>query len=373
MLKKLYYFIKNEYLIDFIKFLRWALENYKNSNSSLWANTLCYFSILLFIPILAITFSIGRWFGVDSYYLNQLIMSSPLNKETIDLILETTQNLLNNTRNGILAGVGFFSLGWVIISIFSIIENALNSIWGIGLQRGFFRKVTDYLTIFMLLPFCIILNNIFSKIFSEIFFIGSLVRLLSPYFSLWMFFLVFYTVLPNTKINPKYTIISSFFISFMLNQSNSILLKLQIIIGTYNKIYGSFSVLLLTLIWLKVIWFLILLGAHISYIFQNKQNYNRIEEFIMLSFNSKFKLARLMLFVFIDNYTNDEPPLTVENLSQILNLSPNTTYKFIDEFKNLNYISKLDDDEKSYKLTRNIGKISTSKLYEEMKNFGITI
>ncbi len=372
-LKKIFYTIKNEYLKDFSKFLKWAFQNYKNSNSSLWTNTLCYFTILLFIPILAIAFSIARWFGIDSFYLNQLATSSPLNKETIDLILETTQNLLNTTRNGLLAGVGFFSLGWVIISIFSVIEKALNSIWGIDTQRVFFRKVTDYFTIFLLLPLCIVFNNILTSSFINFSIVGYFIKLISPYLSSWLFFLFFYTFLPNTKVKIKYTIVSSFFISLMLNQSNTLLLKLQILIGTYNKIYGSFSVLLLSLIWLKIIWFLILLGAHLSYILQNKQSYNQVNEFSALSFESKFRLGKLILFIFIDNYNNDEPALTLEDISQILNISIESTYKFLRQFEKLGYISKLDMKIPCYKLTKNLNKITISKLRYDMENFGLTL
>ncbi|MGL4909596.1 MAG: YihY/virulence factor BrkB family protein, partial [Cetobacterium sp.] len=160
MLEKIKEYILDLQLTNFYSQMKGAFENYKRSNSNLWANTLCYFTTLSFIPILAIVFSIGRWFGIDSYYLKQLTNSSPLNEETIKDVLDIAQNLLENTRSGIIAGVGFLSLGWVVISTFSVIEKALNSIWGIKKTRSFFRKISDYLLVFFMLPISIISANL---------------------------------------------------------------------------------------------------------------------------------------------------------------------------------------------------------------------
>ncbi|MGL5125511.1 MAG: YhjD/YihY/BrkB family envelope integrity protein, partial [Fusobacteriaceae bacterium] len=112
-----------------------ALKNYKRSNSNLWVSSLCYFSVLTLIPILAISFSIGRWLGIDEFLSKQLYKNSPLDESSLTFLLETAQNLLENTRNGVLAGVGFIFLGSVVISMFSLIEKALNSIWGIEQER----------------------------------------------------------------------------------------------------------------------------------------------------------------------------------------------------------------------------------------------
>lgn len=376
IIKKIEVYISELQLTQFYSQMRGAFENYKRSNSNLWANTLCYFTTLLFIPILAIAFSIGRWFGIDSYYLKQLTESSPLNEETVNMILKTAQTLLQNTRSGIIAGIGFVSLGWVIISMFSVIEKALNSIWGIRKPRSYFRKLPDYFITFLMLPISVIGANILInlRLKYDILYTKHIINLLAPYLALWIFFIVFYTVLPNTKVNLIPTIWSSFIVSFLLNQSNMLLVKLQLVIATYNKIYGSFSVLLLSLIWLKIVWFLILIGAHFSYILQNRESLIMIEGTKNLSFICKFKISKIILVEFIKNYINNEKPLSARGISENIKVPIQIVNDIIDELKELKYISTLENDnssdEKYYKLTINLESINFKKFYEDIENLG---
>ncbi|MGL6066623.1 MAG: YihY/virulence factor BrkB family protein [Cetobacterium sp.] len=373
MIKKMKGYIAELQLTQFYSGMKGAFENYKRSNSNLWANTLCYFTTLSFIPILAIAFSIGRWFGIDNYYLKELTDSSPLNEDTIKLILEIAQNLLQNTRSGVIAGAGFLSLGWVIISTFSVIEKALNSIWGIKKTRDFFRKISDYLLVFFMLPISIIGANLLNNIKIEFLYIQHIIHLFAPYLALWIFFIFFYTVLPNTKVSLIPTIWSSFVVSFLLNQSNMLLVKLQIVIGTYNKIYGSFSVLLLCLIWLKVVWFLILIGAHFSYILQNRENLGKIEDIKKINFKSKYLVTKKALLFLVKNYLDNGNPISFVNLSEELKIPLELSKNILEELKKLEYISIVEndlDDEKRYKLTMCIEVITFGKLYKDLENLG---
>ncbi|MGL5355236.1 MAG: YihY/virulence factor BrkB family protein [Cetobacterium sp.] len=373
MIKKMKGYIVELQLTQFYSGMKGAFENYKRSNSNLWANTLCYFTTLSFIPILAIAFSIGRWFGIDNYYLNELTNSSPLNEDTIKLILEIAQNLLQNTRSGVIAGAGFLSLGWVIISTFSVIEKALNSIWGIKKTRDFFRKISDYLLVFFMLPISIIGANLLNNIKIEFLYIQHIIHLFAPYLALWIFFIFFYTVLPNTKVSLIPTIWSSFVVSFLLNQSNMLLVKLQIVIGTYNKIYGSFSVLLLCLIWLKVVWFLILIGAHFSYILQNRENLGKIEDIKKINFKSRYLVTKKALLFLVKNYLDNEAPISFVHLSEELKMPLELSKNILEELKKLEYISIVEndlDDEKRYKLTMCIEVITFGKLYKDLENLG---
>ncbi|MGL5981838.1 MAG: YihY/virulence factor BrkB family protein [Cetobacterium sp.] len=376
MLEKIKEYILDLQLTNFYSQMKGAFENYKRSNSNLWANTLCYFTTLSFIPILAIVFSIGRWFGIDSYYLKQLTNSSPLNEETIKDVLDIAQNLLENTRSGIIAGVGFLSLGWVVISTFSVIEKALNSIWGIKKTRSFFRKISDYLLVFFMLPISIISANLFNNFEIKFLYTEHIIYLLAPYFTLWIFFIFFYTVLPNTKVSLIPTIWSSFIVSFLLNQSNMLLVKLQIVIGTYNKIYGSFSVLLLSLIWLKIVWFLILIGAHFSYILQNREILGKIEDIKKINFKSKYLITKKALLVLVKNYLDNQKPITSLDLSNELKIPLELSKNILEELKKINYISVIENDlsdEKYYKLTMCVEIITFKKLYKDLEEIGETL
>lgn len=159
--------ISQSKLSNIINVVKKALESYKRANSGLWVTSLCFYTILSLVPIFAILFSLGTWLGVADYFLNKLIDYSPLNEESVNLLITFAQNFLENTRTGILAGVGFLFLGWTLISMFSIIEKAFNDIWRVEKSRMFLRKITDYISFFILFPTLLVISSGVVKIIAD--------------------------------------------------------------------------------------------------------------------------------------------------------------------------------------------------------------
>lgn len=378
MLKVLLKYLKEFRFRHLYSQIRGAFENYRRANSNLWANTLCYFTLLSFIPILAIIYSIGVWFGIGQHYLQELSRSSPLNEETINLLLATANNLLESTKNGWIAGAGAISLIWVAIKMFTTIEKALNSIWGIEKPRPFFRRFSDYLLIFLTFPLCMICANIFKMLKNLIDFydIPYIIELVVPYIVLWLFFLVFYNVMPNTKVEFVPTVLSSFVVSFLLNQSNMILINLQSFINQYNKIYGSFSVLLLSLMWLKLVWFLILMGAHFSYIVQNRASLVNLSKAKRINFNTKFAIYKRVIVEFVRNYISEENVLTLKEISNRTRIPIELIYDATEGLIKMNYIAYMCDENgnrRGMKLIKNVENITYETLLEDMKASGENI
>lgn len=350
-----------------------AMINYKRSNSGLWVSSLCYFSILGLVPILAILFSIARWLNIDDYIIQTIILNSPIDKSSLNFLIKITQNLLDTTRNGVLAGFGFFFLGFSILSLFSLIEKSFNSIWKIKKSKRFSKKVGDFLIIFVSLPITVLSMNILNK---KIDFFPSIkiLNFLTPYIALWLFFMIFYTIIPNTKIHPLHTILSSLFVSILLNQSNFLLVNLQSVIQNYSKIYGSFSIVLIFLIWLKIIWFIILIGAHFTYILQNKDFLKNIDGIKNLNFNSRYQITTVILREFIINFSNNEPPLRIKELSEKTSFSMSITQDIIYLLKNNNMVYEVsaeeNDYENNYKLSYNCDTMTLNDIKSLLENNG---
>lgn len=344
-------------LANILQSTKGALMNYKRSNSNLWVSSLCYFSILGLIPILAIIFSIGRWLNIDNYIIDNIIKNSPIDKYSLAFLIKTTQNLLETTRNGILAGFGFFFLGFSVLSLFSLIEKSFNSIWKVKTSKKFSKKVGDFLIIFTSFPLTLLSMNILDKKIS-LFYSFKIINFLAPYLALWAFFTIFYTIIPNTKIRIVDTILSGLLVSILLNQSNLILVKLQFVIQGYGKVYGSFSIILIFIIWLKIIWFIILLGAHFTYILQNKDFLKNIEGIKNLNFSSKYQISILILKEFIINFKNNKPPLTVKEISEKTSFPMMITQDIIYLLKDIELISEITLEnpqyESCYKLSYNL-------------------
>ena len=194
-------------------------------------------------------------------------------------------NYVDRTNFAALGTVGVFGVFLSAILVLSNIEMSLNTIWHVSAGRSLIRKVTDYLTLLVLLPISInlgffantILKNdrMLSKIMSYL--PGALVQtallLFVPLFFIILTFFVIYIFFPNTRVKSRPALIGAAVAGTLWFFTQNLYIGLQIGVSKYNAIYGSFATLPLFLVWMFLGWVFILLGAQIAFACQKQADY----------------------------------------------------------------------------------------------------
>ena len=370
------YFDKKLNSKDIKEMLKRAFEKYKSANSSFWVTSLSFYTILALVPILAILFSLAGWFGAEDYIVHQIDKVTPLKEETLDILTSFSNNLLNNARNGVLAGVGFIFLGWTFIQMFSLIEASFNAIWHVKKSRTIIRKISDYITFFIFVPLVFIVLNgavifLLSKL-DGINFLYYIIAKIFPLVSLTVFFMSLYLVMPNTSLTAFPAFFASLItsIAFYIFQYTFILLQSSLI--NYNVIYGSFSVIFIFLIWIRVSWFIIILGVHISYLIQNANfDLNIDNGAVNISFNSRLYVTLKILEELVKRYLNKDVPASLDELRKVIKSSPFLIESVLEDLiKGTYIISSEDFGEKVYCISKNIDDISLNEIYNFTSNMG---
>ena len=370
------YFDKKLNSKDIKEMLKRAFEKYKSANSSFWVTSLSFYTILALVPILAILFSLAGWFGAEDYIVHQIDKVTPLKEETLDILTSFSNNLLNNARNGVLAGVGFVFLGWTFIQMFSLIEASFNAIWHVKKSRTIIRKISDYITFFIFVPLVFIVLNgavifLLSKL-DGINFLYYIIAKIFPLVSLTVFFMSLYLVMPNTSVKAFPAFFASLItsIAFYIFQYTFILLQSSLI--NYNVIYGSFSVIFIFLIWIRVSWFIIILGVHISYLIQNANfDLNIDNGAVNISFNSRLYVTLKILKELVKRYLNKDVPASLDELRKVIKSSPFLIESVLEDLiKGTYIISSEDFGEKVYCISKNIDDISLNEIYNFTSNMG---
>lgn len=360
---------------NIIRVVKKALESYGRANSGLWVTSLCFYTILSLVPIFAILFSLGTWLGVADYFLVKLRDYSPLNEESINLLITFAQNFLENTRTGILAGIGFLFLGWTLISMFSIIEKAFNDIWRVEKSRMFLRKITDYISFFILFPTLLVISSgvvkiIADKVGLENIALSILIKLI-PFLTLLFFFTTMYMLIPNTKVRFIPALIAAVFISLFFSGFQSLFILLQGMVNTYNKIYGSFSVIFIFLFWLKLMWFFIILGAHLCYFLQNRELHLFTKSVEDVSFKIKEYTAVILMKELVERYLNSLTPLTINEIVKKYGIPYEVIKYILNVFIENELVGEIGEkDDKSYVIIKNIDGISFKTVFKSLENFG---
>lgn len=202
-------------------------------------------------------------------------------KETIDKIF----NYVDNTNFATLGIVGIIGVLITVISLLRYIEEAMNTIWNTSKSRPLSRKLTDYLSIVILLPLAInvgfwAMAALQSKAYITVPanfhdmmpLITFMLKLLPAMFIIGIFTML-YSFLPNTEVKIYPALIGAMFGGICWLALQAFYIKLQIGVANYNAIYGSFASMPLFLLWVYSGWFVFLLGAEISFAAQNYKHY----------------------------------------------------------------------------------------------------
>lgn len=247
----------------YLRVLFLAGEGFLQDRGNLFAAALTFFSLLSLVPILALAFAVAKGFGLDKFLEKQLLSNLAEQGEALSKAIEFAHNLLQKTRGEVVAGIGVIFLFWTVIKVFSQIETAFNEIWGVERGRSWTRKFTDYLSLFILVPFLFITANSLALYLAKklslwtlglpffISWISILFLKLVPLFLFTCLFALLYIVIPSTEVKLKPAFVAGFIIAILYLILQKMIVVAQVNLARFNAIYGSFAAFPLFVFWLN--------------------------------------------------------------------------------------------------------------------------
>jgi len=364
----------------FYKSTLFAIQGFKDDQCILRASALTFYTLLSIVPIMAMAFGISKGFGLEKLLENQLLATFPGHEEVTGKIIEFSSNLLKETKSGIMAIPGVILLLWSVIKMFSHIEDSFNTIWCITSKRTLIRKFADYIALFFTASFffifsssvTIFLSTELSNLFGNIPFIQILFHLL-PFFTAWLIFLFFYIFLPNTKVDFKSALIGGILAGTMYQITQILYLKFQIQVTHYNAIYGSFAALPLFLIWLQMSWIILLSGAEMSFVLENKDFIETEDvDYEAISIKNKKLLSLRIILHIVQRFKNNEPSASAMEIYSILKMPQKLVRSALNNLVKCNILSEVlkEEDEKGFQPARDIELFSIMNAIEALENQG---
>ncbi len=248
------------------------------------ASALTFYSVLSFIPIVALVLGIAKGFGVGKVLEQQIREQTFTDPQVMDFVVQFANHALENTKGGLITGLGIMILLWSVIKVLGNTELAMNRIWGIKRGRKLTRKFSDYLSVMFIAPILLTLisginvfltSNLQTIAVEEGFlrYASSLIIWLVnvlPYLLVWFLFVFLYMYMPATPVKFKYAILAGIIAGTVYQVMQWFYIRFQIGVSSYNEIYGSLAALPLLLVWLQLSWSIVLWGTELCYIFRNR-------------------------------------------------------------------------------------------------------
>ena len=209
---------------------------------------------------------------------------------TEDTLLELVDkgfDIVERLNFGTLGGIGLLMLVWTVISVIGNVEQAFNHVWGVEETRPFFRKVTDYLAVVIILPFLAVAASsvpVLAALERKMASFDAAVGLSRfagfPVFRvLWVLVILslgFCMILrgaPNTHVRFRPALAGGFLAAIGFSLWLKLCLKLQIGVAKYSQFFGTFAAVPILLFWMYVSWMILLVAAEVSFALQNADTY----------------------------------------------------------------------------------------------------
>lgn len=294
------------------------------------AASLAYTTLVTFVPLLAIAFSVLKGFGVhDALHMPLRAYLAPLG-EGAEEIAGKIIGFVENVKVGVLGAAGSALLLFGVISMMQKMEHAFNDIWRVPRARGFVRRVRDYLVVILFAPLSLFLAVAMTMSLNHIELAWAWLRLdlvdsaLENVFSVapWVLFVLafaaLYAFMPNTRVRA-WPALGAGLVTALLWKTLGKLFGLFVAgSATYAAIYSVFAVLVLFMLWVYAGWMVVLLGAAVCYYLQNPSNQPLSRRASRLSLRVKEKIALQLCAEIGREFYTENRGLTAAQLAERL-------------------------------------------------------
>ncbi|QBQ56582.1 YihY family inner membrane protein [Nitrosococcus wardiae] len=344
---------------------------------TLWATSLVYTTLLSLVPLLAVSFSVLKAFGVHNQIKpvlhHFLLPLGPRSEEITTQIIQYVENL----NVGVLGSIGLGLLFYTVISLIQKIESAFNQVWRIKAERPFLRRFSDYLSVLLIGPVLVfsaigatvsVLQTSFIQTLLELEFLGRVLVAISqllPYLLVIGGFTFVYIFLPNTKVKLGSALVGGA-VAGVLWETTGLLFAFFVATSTkYDAIYSGFAIVILVMIWIYISWLILLIGAQVAYYHQYPQMISLAkQESLRLSNRLKEQVALLILIQVGEAFHQGHSPLTLENLIERLGLPGYLMKEILESLEKEHWITETSDEPPGYLLSQDPDTVTIRKVVE---------
>lgn len=336
------------------RLIKALFDDVTNGGLDLRATSLVYTTLLSLAPLLAVSFSVLKAFGVHNQMQPLLLqLFEPLGEQGPEIVERIIQ-FVNNIEVGVLGFTGFALLFYTAVSLLQKIENSFNHIWRVQSSREIGRRFSEYLSVLLVGPVLIFsaIGLMASMTSHKI--VQSLIAL-EPFGTLFVLlgktlptlfmigaFTFLYAFIPNTKVNLRAAMIGGFVAGMSWRLAGLAFTKFVAGSAQYAAIYSSFAILIVFMIWLYVNWLILLMGVDICFYIQHPSYLNFMGKTLQpgLIFYRKFGLQ--LMYMIAERFMQGKEPWTRDELSNRLDLPVTVVESMLDKLARKGLVLKID-------------------------------
>lgn len=344
--------------------------------------SLVYTTLLAIVPLLALSFSVLKGFGVHNQ-LEPIMLNlfAPLGERGAE-ITHRIIGFVDNIKVGVLGSLGLGLLIYSAISLLQKIERAFNYTWRVSENRPFAQRFSDYLSVIVIGPVLvftalgitasvsgaelIIEATRIEAVSMIVTFVGKLV----PYLLIIIAFTLIYIFVPNTKVRFKSALAGGIVSGILWETAGWGFTAFVVTSTKYTAIYSAFATVIIFMIWLYVSWLILLVGGSVAFYHQHPEHRNLRSRILRLSNRMREKLSFLIMGLIGQHYYHDQAPWTLDELSKRINVGVEACDLMINNLVNAGMLIRTADEVPTYVPAQALETLKLTKLFVAIRQAG---
>lgn len=340
-------------IIYTLRFIHVLVRDIAEGQITLRSMSLVYTTLLSIVPLLALSFSMLKSFGVHNQMEPMLLGAmEPLGEKGVTIAHQII-GFVENMNVGVLGAAGLGILLYTVISLVQKIEVTFNYIWHIKKVRPMAQRFSGYLSIILTTPILIFSAVGISGAVMEdsiiqqamgitgVGFIFELIGKLVPFIISIAVFSMLYVLIPNTKVKASSALVAGTVTSLLWKMVGGIFAGFAASSTQYDAVYSGFAVIIIFMIWLYLNWAILLLGASIAFYNQNPKFLTRRKQ-TRLNFHTKETLCFTALSSISKAYYSNKEPLTAMSLALTCRTTHERIMQVLTPLENANILTRTE-------------------------------
>lgn len=319
--------ILRHYSYRLLRLLIVIIRELASGQLNLRAMSLVYTTLLSLVPLLAVSFSVLKAFGVHNQIEPLLLnLVAPLGERGNELVM-TILGFVENMKVGVLGSLGLALLLYTVVSLIQKVETSFNYVWHAKSTRSLSRRFSDYLSVIMVGPVLVfsaigmtasMMNSRVVQTLLAIEPFGSMVIVVSklvPFFLIILAFTFAYLFVPNTRVNVRSAFVGALVGGALWQSTGMVFATFASTSTKYAAIYSGFAILILFMIWLYLSWLILLLGAQVAYYHQYPEQLSLSSRRVPLSGRFREHMGLLVMYWIAERFVHDGKPWSLMALA----------------------------------------------------------
>ena len=271
--------------IKYLKVMMITIKTFSSEKIGFQAVALSFFSTMSVIPFVAIVFAITGGFGLADKLKEFLYDYFNNSQQIIDTVLGFAQNIIDTAQSSAVGLVSALLFFWIVIWMMMNVEKVFNNVWKVQKSRNLFRRLSVIIAMLLVSPFIVMVFFGGSFVYSHALgYLGLNIESFNTFKTIlsWSLFgalatftfSAMYKFIPNAPVDYPNALRAAAYSGIAFTVMQYLYLETQVFVTRLNGIYGAFAAVPLFMIWINIGWFIILIGAELSYAFQHVDDYN---------------------------------------------------------------------------------------------------